>query len=66
MLNLRETRTIARVTQYALVAVTGISQGKISLIENGQLKAKENEKKALARALGLRVKEIDWKEEIQA
>ena len=66
MLNLLEARGIARVTQWALVAATKMSQGKISLIENGHLKAKENEKKALARALSLRVEEIDWREETQA
>ena len=37
---------------------TGIHQSKISMIENGLIEPREDEKKRLAKALGVRVEEI--------
>lgn len=48
---LREVRVLARVSQYVLSNKTGIAQSKISLIENGLVQPKEDEKLKLARAL---------------
>jgi transcriptional regulator with XRE-family HTH domain len=58
MNKLRETRAARRVTQFQLRVATGIHQSKISMIENGLLKPREEEKKKLSKALGGRPEEI--------
>ncbi len=55
---LRETRVVKRVTQFQLRIATGIHQSKISMIENGLLLPREDEKEKLAKALGVVVQEI--------
>ena len=49
---LYETRALKRVTQYVIALKTGINQSRISLIENGLVKPREEEKKKIAKALG--------------
>ncbi len=63
MLNLYETRVLSRQTQHVLAKKTGISQTRICLIEKGFANPKEADKKRIARALSLRVIDIDWLEE---
>jgi transcriptional regulator with XRE-family HTH domain len=58
MNHLREIRVSKRVTQFQLRLSTGIHQSKISLIENGLLEPRKDEKKKLAEALGVNVKEV--------
>ena len=58
MNRLREKRVIKRITQFQLRIATGIHQSKISMIENGLIEAREDEKKRLAKALGVRTEEI--------
>jgi transcriptional regulator with XRE-family HTH domain len=55
---LRETRVVKRVSQFQLRLATGIHQSKISMIENGLIDPREDEKEKLAKALGVAVKEI--------
>jgi len=54
----RETRVVKRVSQFQLRLATGIHQSKISMIENGLIDPREDEKEKLAKALGVAVKEI--------
>ena len=61
MRKLREVRRAKDVTQFQLRIATGIHQSKISMIENGLIDPREDEKKKLARALGVRPEEI-WSE----
>ena len=51
-------RFFARKTQDQLFIETGIPQSIISRIENGYLKPKEAEKKALAKALGVKLDDL--------
>jgi DNA-binding XRE family transcriptional regulator len=60
MNRLREVRVVKRMTQFQLRLITGVHQSKISFIENGLVEAREDEKKRLARALGVRIQDI-WK-----
>ncbi len=55
---LRNVRVLKRLTQYDIQMRAGIPQCKISLIERGYLQPKEEEKKRLAKALGVRPEEI--------
>lgn len=55
---LRETRVVKRISQFQLRVQTGIHQSKISLIENGLIEPREDEKKKLSRALGVTPQEI--------
>ena len=55
---LREMRVLKRITQYVLALETGISQCKISLIENELVKPSENEKKKLTKALKCKIDEV--------
>jgi len=59
-MNLFEARAKKRKTQWDLREETGIHQSKISLIEHGYVEPLEQEKRAIARALGFGVHEIDW------
>jgi transcriptional regulator with XRE-family HTH domain len=58
---LRELRVIKRVTQFQLRLQTGIHQSKISLIENGLVTPEADERRKLAKALGVNPEEI-WLE----
>lgn len=62
---LREIRVIKRVTQFRLRLSTGIHQSKISMIENGLMEAREDEKQKLAKALHVKSEEIWDVEEIR-
>ncbi|MCF8051569.1 MAG: helix-turn-helix transcriptional regulator [Desulfobacterales bacterium] len=59
-MNLREARMKRQVTQWDLRLRAGINQSKVSLIERGYVQPSEEEKAAIAKALGLRVDEIEW------
>ncbi len=54
----RETRVVKRVSQFQLRLATRIHQSKISMIENGLIDPREDEKEKLAKALGVAVEEI--------
>jgi transcriptional regulator with XRE-family HTH domain len=58
MNRLREIRVVKRITQFQLRLSTGIHQSKISLIENGLVEPREDEKQRLAKALHVRPEEI--------
>lgn len=58
MNKLREIRVIKRITQFQLRLSTGIHQSKISMIENELVDPREDEKKRLSKALGVRPEEI--------
>lgn len=58
MNRLREMRFLKRISQFRLRRQTGIHQSKISLIENGLIDAREDEKKKLAQALRCRIEEV--------
>lgn len=62
MNKLRELRVVKRITQFQLRLSTGIHQSKISMIENGLVKPREDEKQRLAKALHVRPEEI-WTDE---
>lgn len=50
---LRQKRVLKGLSQYELRALTGIHPSKISLMENGFIKPREDEIKRLAEALGV-------------
>jgi transcriptional regulator with XRE-family HTH domain len=58
MNKLREVRVVKRISQFRLGLDTGIHQSKISLIENGLVEPREDERKRLAKALKVKVEEI--------
>jgi transcriptional regulator with XRE-family HTH domain len=58
MNRLREIRAVKRISQFQLRVVTGIHQSKISLIENGLVEAREDERERMAQALGVKIKAI--------
>ena len=60
---LREIRVVRRVTQFDLRIKTGFSQSLISYWERGLLYPREDQKKKLASALGLSVREVFPSEE---
>ena len=66
MNKLREIRVVRRVTQFQLRVSTGIHQSKISMIENGLIQPRDDEKKKLAKALGVQVGEIWGEQEIKS
>ena len=55
---LKEARFQNNLSQWMLSIKTGISQTKISLIENAFVEPSEAEKKKLAKALGKRIDEL--------
>ena len=55
---LREIRAVRRATQFDLRIKTGFSQTMISYWERGSLQPTEDQKKKIASALGLNVKEV--------
>jgi transcriptional regulator with XRE-family HTH domain len=58
MNRLREARVLKRITQFQLRLLTGIHQSKISMIENGFIEPRSDEKQRLAKALGVRTEEV--------
>lgn len=60
--NLREVRAVRRITQFQLRVSTGIHQSKISMIENGLIEPREDEKQRLAKALEVKPEKI-WENE---
>ena len=54
----RETRVLKRVSQYLLALESGVSQTRISLIENELVIPRDDEKEKIAGALGLKVEDI--------
>jgi transcriptional regulator with XRE-family HTH domain len=58
MNQLRVIRAGKRITQFKLGLMTEILQSRLSLIENGLIAPREDEKKRLAKALGVRTEEI--------
>ena len=61
MNKLREIRVVKKISQFQMRIATGIHQSKISLIENGLIEPRDDEKKRLAKALGRRPEEI-WED----
>lgn len=62
---LKEIRARRRVTQFQLRLMTGIHQSKLSMAENDFIELTEQEKKKLAKALGVSVNGIWPGEELQ-
>jgi DNA-binding XRE family transcriptional regulator len=56
-------RAMKKKTQWDLRKETGINQSKISLIEHGYVEPSDQEKAAIAQALGLGIDEICWPEQ---
>lgn len=61
MNRLREVRFFKKVTQWDLALLTHVQQCRISLIENGYVKPRSDEKERLAKALGVQVDHL-WNE----
>ncbi len=59
-MTLEEARFHRRLTQLDLRLRTGIHQSKISLIENGYACPRQDEKERIAKALGVKVDQIEW------
>ena len=55
---LKEIRARNRVTQFQLRVMTGIHQSKISMAENDYVELRDEEKKKIAKALGVPCSEI--------
>jgi transcriptional regulator with XRE-family HTH domain len=62
MNNLRNIRVVKRVTQFQLRLLSGIHQSRISLIENGLIEPRQDEKQRLSKALQVEPEKI-WKNE---
>ena len=58
MNQLRVIRAGKRLTQFQLGLMTGILQSRLSLIENDLISPREDERKRIAKALGMKVEEI--------
>lgn len=61
---LRVTRILKRTSQYVLALASGVSQPRISLIENDLAKPSQDEMKKLAKSLGVKVEDIFPSKEI--
>lgn len=59
-MDLQTARAVKKKTQWDLRRETGYHQSKISLIENGYIIPTDEEKAAIASALGFTVNEIKW------
>ena len=59
-MNLKEARFKKQLTQYDLVKMARVHQSRISLIERGYASPTRKEKFAIARALQVDPREIDW------
>jgi len=58
MNKLKEARFFKHITQPLLALKTGIQQSRISLIENELVEPKDEEKQEIAKALGVKKKDI--------
>ena len=58
--NLRWVRFIKRVSQHKLAAITGISQARISLLENGYVKPSDDDIVRLAEGLGVKPDDLSF------
>ncbi len=58
MNRLKVIRAEKRMTQFILGVDTGFIPSGVSMIENGLVEPREDEKKRLAQALGVRIEEI--------
>ena len=58
MNSLKETRFFKGISQHKLSHFSNVHQSRISLIENGLVLPREDEKEKLAKALGVAVEEI--------
>jgi len=58
MNKLKEVRFFKRISQPLLALKTGIQQSRISLIQNELVKPREEEKRKLSKALGLKVEDV--------
>jgi len=63
MMDLKTARFIKKKTQFDLTLITGIHQSKLSNFESGYLKPSEDEVKRLAKALGVKADDLNWKHE---
>ena len=63
MHKLKEVRFFKRVTQPLLALNTGIQQSRLSLIENELVTPRKEEMEKIAKALGVRVRDIFLNEE---
>ena len=59
-MHLKELRAKLRMSQWDLRNKTGIHQTKISLFEQGHICPSEKEKGKIAKALKVKVHEIEW------
>ena len=59
IMDLKEARFQKKLTQFDLRIKTGIHQSKISNFERGYLKPNKDEKKLLAKALGIKASDLD-------
>ena len=55
---LKEVRARNRITQFQLRLITGIHQSKLSIAENDLIELGQDEKRKIARALGVQVSDI--------
>ena len=60
-MDLREARFKNKLTQFDLCIKTGIQQSKISHFERGYLVPRDDEKKRIAKALGIKMSDLAWK-----
>jgi len=58
MNHLKESRFFKNVSQYKLALLAGVHQSRTSLIENGLVEPRDDEKKRLTRALSSGVQEF--------
>lgn len=65
-MDFREARFHKRISQWAIALKTKIPQSRISLIERGYIEPKDNEKAAIAKALGCRQKDLWPAEKVEA
>lgn len=59
-MRLSETRKRKLLTQWGLAKRAGVSQTKISLLENGYVIPSKEEIKKIANALGVKPNRIEW------
>jgi len=62
MRQLKEIRFFKKINQHQLALLSQVHQSRISLIENGLVEPTEDEKKKIAKALGVEV-EMLWKKD---
>ncbi len=63
-MKLRKVRKLARISQWKLAAMSGVHQSRISLIENGLISARDDEKVRLCEAMAVNPWRIEWPEDV--